>query len=210
MSELRGLSHSSHILPSRPFTLFVALLWMFSNSFMPFQHYGTNPLAVLEVMLHSAEQRGQLFPLPIGSAWPAAAQGTVHIWFASCRYYLLMAYESAMEEIFVLSLWISSWVSNTLCGYLKSCNIDNETTKNRTRTLSCKVSVQIYLVFAVCGFNLLISERLSLSLRPCVASYITALRDKQGNRSVWEKKMEKKEEIECLLKCFNLLLWKKN
>lgn len=135
----------------------VALLWMFSNSFMPFQHCAILPTSGAGG--DDAQSRGNN-SLP----HPVAVLGLLHP-------RVLFIFNLVLAG--TICWWLKSEQrrsfsfsrdSNTLCGHLKSCNIDNKTTENRTTTLSCRVSVEIYLVFAVCGFNLIISERLSLSL----------------------------------------------
>ena len=43
LSTLEHLSRYSHPLPSRPFTMFIALLWTLPNHFMLFLHCGPKP-----------------------------------------------------------------------------------------------------------------------------------------------------------------------
>lgn len=76
LSKPRDFSCSACVLPSRPFTTFLVLLWMLSNSCIslycaPKQH------PVQEARPHSIESRGQPLPLPGGGAEPGAPHGAV-------------------------------------------------------------------------------------------------------------------------------------
>ena len=78
LNKPRDLSHSSHTLPSRPFTNFAALLWMISNSSMSFSYYGTQPAPSARGEAGPGRaQRHNPCPLPAGSAGPAAPRGMV-------------------------------------------------------------------------------------------------------------------------------------
>ena len=61
LNKPRDLSHSSHTLPSRPFTVFTALLWTLSNSSMSFSYFAFNLTPMLKVRSH---QRDNPFWLP--------------------------------------------------------------------------------------------------------------------------------------------------
>lgn len=71
--------------PPGSFTIFVALLWMLSNSFMSFFIVAPNLSPVLEMTPHSTEQRGQSFPSLVevlglmhpSYDWPFQLPGTV-------------------------------------------------------------------------------------------------------------------------------------
>jgi len=70
----RALSRSSSVLPSRPFTIFTALLWVLSNSILC---CSTETWAQCSRWGCTAQSRaGQLLPSP-GSAGPEALQGKV-------------------------------------------------------------------------------------------------------------------------------------
>ena len=43
LNRARDLSHSSYLLPSKQFTIIIALLWVLSNSFISFLYCGTHP-----------------------------------------------------------------------------------------------------------------------------------------------------------------------
>jgi len=55
--------------PSRPFTIFVALLWMLSYSCMSFWYCGPKLHPVLEVRVRSAEQSGTIPSLTHWQCW---------------------------------------------------------------------------------------------------------------------------------------------
>ena len=60
LSKPRDHSRSSHTLPSTPLTIFIAMLWTLSDSFLSFSRSGTDPHAVLELRLHGTAEHPPL------------------------------------------------------------------------------------------------------------------------------------------------------
>lgn len=59
LNKPRDFHHPSYTLPSRSFTIFIAVLWMLSNSFMFFSYCGTQTLQpALGVRPHSTDRMG--------------------------------------------------------------------------------------------------------------------------------------------------------
>ena len=70
LNKPRDLGCSSHTLPSRPFPIFVVLLWTVSNTFLSFLHCGTQPCT-------PCWRCSCQWQLPSGRSGPGAPQGTV-------------------------------------------------------------------------------------------------------------------------------------
>ena len=97
LSKPRHLRCSSHILPSRLFTIFVALLWTFSNSFMPFLYCGTQTMLSAR---GEAAQSKVVSPFPRLLAVLGLVQSKVTIGLFSYQGILLTRVQTVVNQNF--------------------------------------------------------------------------------------------------------------
>jgi len=104
LSKHRAFRHSSHTLPSRPFPIFISLLWTLSHSFMSPWCCGTHTAPSAGGEARIAQSRaGQALPLPAGSAGPGAPQVRLALWAARAhcwlRFNLLLIRLCSLQDV---------------------------------------------------------------------------------------------------------------